>query len=181
MPFLQAGIAALATLCAVVLGGWLTLRGQERLWRRDNDRQWRDIRLKTYVEFTTAFREYIAFVLVPTTALTAVPRQSAPGDLMPFFDETGSSYKQRLEASRTAVRLVASSPATIEASNAMMANARLIAASRAQHAADEIPAQLFEDLWTAERGFTLAARAEMGLNTTFDLRARLAAEPQDAL
>lgn len=44
-------------MLAVLIGGWLTVRDQDRLWRRDQDRQWRDIRLNAYTDFIGAARE----------------------------------------------------------------------------------------------------------------------------
>lgn len=107
MGLLQVGITATATMLAVMLGGWLTVRAQDRLWRRDQERQWRDIRLSAYREFVGAFREYVAFILRPDVQISAVPRPREPGDLMSFFDEIGTRYKERLELAKTALRLVA--------------------------------------------------------------------------
>ena len=51
MSLIQVSITATTTMLAVLIGGWLTVRAQDRLWRRDQDRQWRDIRLRAYTEF----------------------------------------------------------------------------------------------------------------------------------
>jgi hypothetical protein len=159
----EVGLTAFATLVAVLLGGWLTVRAQDRLWARDQARQWRDIRLKAYTDFIGAFREFVALLLVPSTVVKAVARQDGEGDLMPFFDEAGSPYRERLEVTKTAVRLVAGSASVIEATNAMVHNARSVAAARASHDVGAVPAEQFRALWAAERAFVQAARAEIGL------------------
>jgi hypothetical protein len=94
MSITQLSITAVTTLLAVALGGWLTIRAQDRLWRRDNRRQWRDIRLTAYTGFLTAFREYVAYVLQPPVRVVAVARPRSPNDLMPFFDEKGTPLQR---------------------------------------------------------------------------------------
>jgi len=49
-------LATVTTLLGVALGGWLASRGQDRGWKRDHDRQWRDIRLTEFGEFARAYR-----------------------------------------------------------------------------------------------------------------------------
>ena len=164
------------TLIAVLLGGWLTIRAQDRGWRLDHQRQWRDIRLAAYTSYLTAFREYIAYVLQPTVQISAVPRPQPPNDLMPFFDEKGSAYKERLEAAKTSLRLIAGRPGVVRAANAMIRCARLLAADRASHEPGSIPSERFERLWSAEREFVLAAREELGLTADFEIGDR----PPDA-
>ncbi|MGW4679421.1 hypothetical protein ACWEOS_13235 [Micromonospora taraxaci] len=163
MDFAQAGLAAGTTLLAVLLGGWLTTRAQDRLWRRDDQRQWRDIRLTAYTTFLTAFREYVAYVLLPSARITAVPRPHSPHDLMPFFDEQGTRYKEQLEATKTELRLIAGRPEIVAASRTMVQQARLLAAARATHDADALPAERFDELWAAERRFVAAARRELAV------------------
>lgn len=168
MGVAQLGITATTTLGAVVLGGWLTTRAQDRLWRRDNRRQWRDIRLAAYTGFLTAFREYVAYVLQPPVRIVAVARPRSPNDLMPFFDEKGTPYKERLEATKTALRLVSGRANVVQASSALVRQARLLAADRAAHDVDTIPPERFDQLWAAERAFVLAARDELGLVDGFE-------------
>lgn len=169
MNVAEVGATAATTLAAVMLGGWLTVRAQDRLWRRDHQRQWRDIRLAAYTDYLNAFREYIAYVLRPTARVIAVPRPRPPNDLMPFFDETGGPYRERLEATKTALRLIAKRPDLVRASNAMVRHARLLAADRATYEVDAIPPERFEGLWSAEREFVLAAREELGLASDFEI------------
>lgn len=156
-------MTAVATLFAVLLGGWLTTRGQDRHWRRDTERQWRDIRLKAYTDFLTALREFVAYLVTPAAAVTAVPRQTGTGDDMPFFDEHGTRHKERLEATKTAIRLVAGEVEVVRATDALVRRARLVAVARAAHGPGAIPNELFEELWAAEREFVRCARAEMDL------------------
>jgi hypothetical protein len=88
---------------------------------------------------------------------------------MPFFDEAGGPYKERLEATKTALRLVAGGPQVVRASNAMVRYARAVAADRATCDVDAIPSERFERLWSAEREFVLAAREELGLASDFEI------------
>ncbi|WP_285560822.1 hypothetical protein [Actinoplanes regularis] len=168
MNVLQAFVTATATLLAVLVGGWLTVRAQDRLWRRDQDRQWRDIRLTAYTDFIGAVREYVAFALNPAARITAVPRPRAPGDLMPFFDDEGARYRERLESTKTALRLVAGRPEVVNESSALVRQARLLAAARAGSTADTLPPDRFDELWQAERRFLDVARAELGLPSAFE-------------
>jgi hypothetical protein len=165
----EVAVTAGTTLIAVALGGWLTSRAQDRIWQRDHQRQWRDIRLTAYTGYLTAFREYVAYVLLPTTQVVTVPRPREPHDLMPFFDEAGSAYKERLEATKTTLRLISGRAGVVRASNKMVRYARLLAADRATCKVDEIPQERFEGLWSAEREFVLAAREELGLTSDFEI------------
>jgi len=158
-------VTALVTLSAVALGGWLSLHGQDRLWKRDHARQWRDIRLTAYVEFVEAHRKYVAFAVEPDAQIKSIPHPRRPGEHMPFFDEKGRPYKERLEATRTAARLVAECEETAIAIARLVHLARQIAAARANIAADAIPPEMFDNLWSAERAFLVAARQELGLPT----------------
>jgi hypothetical protein len=163
LSVVQVAVTATATLLAVFIGGGLTVFGQDRLWRRDHARQWRDIRLARYIDFLTAFREYVAYVLQPSARVTALPRQRSPHDLMPFFDEAGTRYKEKLESAKTAVRLVSRTPELVAACSALTRAARLLAADRATHTVDAMPAARFDALWAAERRFVDLARLELGL------------------
>jgi hypothetical protein len=163
----QVSMTAVTTILAVLVGGWLTVRTQDRLWRHDQQRQWRDIRLAAYTEFITAFREYVAFTLNPTARIIAVPRPREPGDLMPFFDEAGARYREHLESTKTALRLVASRPEVVATSSDVVRQARQLAAARAHDGVDALPDARFDALWAAERAFIAVAREELGLPGAF--------------
>jgi hypothetical protein len=163
MELADKGITAAVTLLAVMLGGWLSTRTQDRHWRRESEVQWRDVRLTIYREFLAAFRQYIAFVLEPTSAILAVPHPRQPGELMPFFDKDGTPYEERFEAAKTAVRLVSSSTDALDAQGRLVVRARRIAAARASHQVGEIPSAEFQGLWRSEMEFIVAARQELGL------------------
>jgi hypothetical protein len=150
-------------MLAVLIGGFLTVRAQDRLWRRDQQRQWRDIRLKAYTDFINAVREYVAYILNPAARITVVPRPREPGDLMPFFDDEGSRYRERLETTKTSLRLVAGHPEVVKLSSMLVRQARMLAAARASCGIDSLPEIRFIELWAAEREFIAAARAEIGL------------------
>lgn len=169
MSAVQVSLTAVTTLAAVLLGGWLTLRSQDRSWRRDHQRQWRDIRLAAYTGFIDAFRAYVAYVLRPDARITSAPRPRQPFDLMPFFDEVGTPYREKLESSKTRLRLVCDQEAVVAASNEMVRHARLLAAERATCDVDRIPGKLFEQLWQSEREFVLAARQELGLGADLQI------------
>ncbi|MEU7141693.1 hypothetical protein ABZ942_19740 [Nocardia sp. NPDC046473] len=163
MSVLGNAISALAVLLGVLLGGWLAVRNQERQWRRDHERQWRDIRLSTYNEFVSAYRQYVAFALEPAARISAVPHPRLPNELMPFFDEAGRPYKERLESAWIAARLVFESHETANAGLQVVTAARQVAAARAIHGAQDVPSELFAQLWTAQYTFVASARRELGL------------------
>jgi hypothetical protein len=167
MILIQLGLTTATTLVAVILGGWLTTRAQDRLWQRDNRRQWRDIRLAAYTGFLAAFREYVAYVLQPPVQVVAVARPKSPHDLMPFFDEKGTPYREKLEATKTTLRLVSSRTDVVLASSVLVGQARQLAAARASHSVETIPPERFDELWTAERDFVAAARDELGIADAF--------------
>ena len=126
-----------------------------------------NIRLKAYTEFLGAVREYVAFTLNPDARITAVPRPTEPGDLMPFFDAEGGRYRERLESTKTSLRLVAGRPELVRESSTLVRQARLLAAARAGADVDALPAERFDALWQAERQFIDAARAELSLPSAF--------------
>jgi hypothetical protein len=156
-------LTAVVTLLAVALGGWVSSRGQDRSWARDHDRQWRDIRLAAFVEFVSAFRSYVAFVGEPGTHITAVDHPNRPGQRMPFFDDDGRSYKEKLEATRSAACLVAAREETVDLIQKLVDQARRVAAARADSPAGAVPQEAFTQLWSLERAFLVAARRELGL------------------
>ncbi|MGW0836572.1 hypothetical protein [Streptomyces prunicolor] len=156
-------VAGLAGLAGVILGGWLSMRNQDRMAQREHERQWRDVRLRFYNDFLAAHRKYVAFLLEPTARITATPHPRSPGRLMPFFDEAGRPYKEMLEAGFTAMRLVALSPETVGTAVRMVIDARQLAAMRATCSGADLPSDLFRSLWEAEQGFLNAIRGELGL------------------
>ncbi|KPI07966.1 hypothetical protein OK074_3734 [Actinobacteria bacterium OK074] len=167
---LGTAITGLVALIGVALGGWLSLRNQDRMWKRDHERHWRDIRLRTYNDFLTALRRYVAFVNEANVQVTAVAHPRVPGEQLPSFDSEGRPYKEDLEAALMAVRLVSSRLETVRACIAVVAAARQVAAARATVPAGEVPAELFETLWTAEHELLNAARAEVELPALPDMR-----------
>ena len=156
-------VTALLTLLGVALGGWLSVRNQDRMWHRDHARQWRDIRLSTYKDFLSAYREYIAYAQAPTAKITAVPHPTRDGEMMPFFDDDGRPYKEKLEATRMAVSLVSELPETRDALLLLMRRARSVAAARAVHSPGDITSEVFQELFAAHNAFVSAARRELGL------------------
>lgn len=161
---LSNAITALVTLLAVSLGGWLSLRNQDRMWHRDHERQWRDIRLANYQEFLTAYREYLSFAQDPAAKISAIPHPRRDDEMMPFFDAEGRPYKEKLEAARMGVSLVSELPETRDALLVLMQRVRQIAAARATHSPDDVPEQLYPALFAAHDAFISAARRELGLS-----------------
>jgi hypothetical protein len=156
-------ITAVVTLLAVALGGWLTVWNQDRIWRRDHARQWRDIRLSAYQDFLSAYRRYLAFAQDPAARITAVPHPRRTDELMPYFDADGLPYKEDLEAARMSVSLVSERPETRDALFLLMRRVRAIAAARARQSPGEIPEDSYLSLFAAHNAFVSAARKELGL------------------
>lgn len=163
MDLVSNAITAVVTLLAVTLGGWLTTRNQDRLWRRDHARQWRDIRLAAYTEFLAAYDEYLAYACEPAASITAVPHPWIDGEWMPFFDERGTRYKEKLEAAGTTAKFVSGRPETETAIVALVRRTRRVAAARATHPANEVPPEVFQELWAAQDVFAATARIEVDL------------------
>ncbi|MGW0180800.1 hypothetical protein [Nocardia sp. NPDC003345] len=155
-------VTAAAALIGVLVGGWITIRNQDRQWQREHARQWRDIRLATYTEFVSAYREYVAFALEPTANIVVRPHPRVP-ELMPFFDGAGRPYKERLEAAMASMRLVCESDASRLASSRVVSAVRQIAAARSATSADAVDPALFAELYAAQYEFINTARAEVGL------------------
>jgi hypothetical protein len=163
MDLAENGITAAVTLLAVLLGGWLSVHNQDRTWRRDHARQWRDIRLAVYQDFLSAYREYLAFVQDPAAKISALPHPRRGDDMMPFFDSDGRPHKERLEATRMAVNLVSEFPETIDALLYLMQRVRNLAAARAIYTPAEMPPDLWDVLFAAHNDFVVATRRELGL------------------
>jgi hypothetical protein len=86
---------------------------------------------------------------------------------MPFFDDDGSRYRERLESTKTALRLVAGRSEVVSGSSELVREARHLAATRAGNGVEAMPADRFDALWAAERRFIEVARAELGLPSAF--------------
>ncbi|NUS42565.1 MAG: hypothetical protein HOQ24_02550 [Mycobacteriaceae bacterium] len=155
-------VTAVAALIGVLVGGWITIRNQDRQWQREHARQWRDIRLSTYTEFVSAYREYVAFALEPTANIMVRQHPRVP-ELMPFFDGAGRPYKERLEAAMASMRLVCESDASKLAASRVVSAVRQIAAARSTTSADAVDPALFAELYAAQYDFINTARAEVGL------------------
>lgn len=156
-------ITAVVTLIAVLIGGWLSFYNQDRTWRREHSRQWRDIRLAIYQDFLSAYREYLAFIQDPAAKISAVPHPRRSDDMMPFFDSDGMPHKERLEATRMAVNLVSEFPETTDALLHLMRRVRNLAGARASYSPTEIPQDLWEAVFAAHNKFVIATRKELGL------------------
>jgi hypothetical protein len=156
-------VTAVLALLGVLLGGWLSTRIQDRLWKRDHARQWRDIRLSVYKEYLGAYRQYVAFTVEPDVNISAIPHPRIPGTLMPVFDRVGRPYKERFDTASSTARLVSESTETTDKIMEVNRCARAIAASRAVHAVDEMLSDAFDRLWAAQDELLVAFRRELGL------------------
>lgn len=163
MEFATTATSAAVALIGVVLGGWLSTRNQDRSWKREHTRQWRDIRLAAYSEFAAAYSQLVAFALEPTAKITTKPHPRIPGTVMPLFDDEGRRYKERLDAASLGVYLVSESPDTVEASAAVVQSARQIAGARAEYSESDIPIEVIAAHWAAQDAFMSASRRELGL------------------
>lgn len=156
MDVASIAVTAAVTLLWVALGGWLTVWNQDRIWRREYARQWRDIRLSAYKDFLSAYREYLAFVQDPSSKITAIPHPRRKDELMPFFDADGRPYREKLESARMGVTLVSREPETRDAIFLLMRRVRAIAAARAGKSPAKIPDDLFPNLFAAHNAFMSA-------------------------
>lgn len=156
-------VAGVVALLGVLLGGFLTVRNQDRLWAREHDRQWRDIRLEVYEEFVTAYRAVLAYISSPDAELTAAAHPRRPGEEIPYFSEAGRQLRERMDVAITKIRLVARSDETARSAHRVVYALRDLAAARAKHAHDEMPDDLFRTLFAAQQRFLTAARTEVNL------------------
>lgn len=92
-----------------------------------------------------------------------MPHPRYPGELIPFFDEAGRPYKERLEGEFAAVRVVSELQETVHSANRVVIAVRQIAAARATVAEADIPLDAFKNLAAAEQELLSAIRRELGL------------------
>jgi hypothetical protein len=163
MELATTATTAAVALLGVVLGGWLTGRNQERTWRREHATQWRDIRLSAYSDFVSAYRQFVAFALEPAAKITAIPNPRNPGKVLPFFDERGRPYKEKLETTSIRLLVVSESFDTMRTSNDVVEGVRRIAAARAMHPETSIPEDVFAGFFSAQKAFLNAVRRDLNL------------------
>jgi hypothetical protein len=156
-------VAGTAALLGVLLGGFITVRNQERMWIREHDRQWRDIRLRAFDDFVAAYRGMMAYIRSPDVEITSTPHPRRPGEWIPYFSESGRPIREQLEVTISKIRLIALSDDTPKHAHQVVYALRDLAAARAQHPHDEMPDDLFVRLFAAQQRFLTAARAEVGL------------------
>ena len=162
LPSVIAGMAALlGAFIGVLFSFWKERSG----WRREVEKDWRDTRMKTYNDFLSAHRRYIAYVLDKDAKVEARkhPDSKLPEQQMPFFDEKGRPVRESHEAAFSAVRLVALDQSTEQTMATLVTSARQIACARAEHIPDAIPQELFRKMSLDEQAFIDAARRELGL------------------
>lgn len=156
-------IAGVAALLGVTLGGYVTIRNQERMWKREHDRQWRDIRLQAFDDFVTAYRGMMAYISSPEAGITSTPHPRRAGEWIPYFSESGQLFRERLEIAVSRLRLVVLSGDTSRCAHAVVYALRDLAAARAEHPHDGMPDDLYLRFFEVQQRFLTAARAEVGL------------------
>ncbi len=161
-------LSGVLALVGVGLGGVLSLRAQDRAWRREEVRRWRDARRATYAEFVAAVRQYRAFVTGPDVGVEVWSHPDGTR-LIPGVAAEGAEHQTRMEAAFTAVQLVAQDQETVNKAHLLSSIARRVAVARAVHGAGRVPSELDESLFIAERDFLNCARRDLGLLTVDDV------------
>jgi hypothetical protein len=126
-----------------MIGGFMTLKNQERSWAREHQRQWRDIRLKSFMEFVAAYRAMLAYISSPSAEITASPHPRREEQMIPYFDETGRQLREQMEATITQIRLIAQNLETATSAHEVVYDLRSLAAARATQSHDKVPNSLF--------------------------------------
>lgn len=163
MSILNSVVAGVVALLGVLLGGFITIRNQEKMWMREHDRQWRDIRLRTFEDFVAACRAMMAYITSTSAEITATPHPRRAGERIPHFTESGLPVREEMESTISKLRLVALMDETTIYAHRMVYALRDLAAARALYPHDEIPDNMFVQFFVAQQCFLTAARAEMGL------------------
>ncbi len=156
-------IAGLTTLAGVGLGGALTSRAQERAWKREDARAWRDARRATYGGLVAAVRRYRGYVAGPQADVEVWFHPDGER-LVPGIGTDGAAHQDAMESAFTEVQLTARDQHTVDHAHLLTSIARRVAVARAVHGAGHVPSHLDEALFTAERDFLNAARRDLGLH-----------------
>jgi hypothetical protein len=155
-------LSGLIALAGVGFGSLLSSRAQDRAWRREEQRLWRDVRRTTYGDFTAAVRQYRLYVTGPD-AWIEVWTHPDGGRLVPGIGPEGAEYQEHMEAAFTAVQMTARIQETVDRAHLLASIARRVAVARAIYGAGHVPSDLDESLFTAERDFLNSARRDLGL------------------
>ncbi|WP_203883988.1 hypothetical protein [Planotetraspora kaengkrachanensis] len=155
-------LSGLMALAGVGLGGLLSSRAQDRAWKREEQRRWRDARRATYGEFVSAVREYRLFVSGPDTRVEVWMHPDGTR-LIPAIDSEDGECQTKMEASFTAVQMVAREQETVDKAHFLTSIARRVAVARVVYGPGKVPSDLDESLFTAERDFINSARRDLGL------------------
>ncbi|MFE0155192.1 hypothetical protein ACFWY5_49205 [Nonomuraea sp. NPDC059007] len=156
-------LSGLIALAGVGLGGLLSSRAQDRAWKREEQRRWREARRSTYGDFVAAVREYRSFVSGPDTSVEVWMHPDGTR-LIPAIGPGGAEYQTKMEAAFTAVQMVARDQETVDKAHFLAGIARRVAVARVVYGPGKVPSDLDESLFTAERDFLNSARRDLGLN-----------------
>lgn len=163
MTLISSLITGTVALLGVFLGGLLAIRNQDRLWSREHERRWRDIRLQTHGDFVAAYRAMMAYISSPDVTITSAPHPRRSGEMIPYFDEIGREIRERMEAAVTKIRLVSLSAEAAYFASEVTYAVRDLAGARASHSHDQMPDELFTKLFALQQRFLTAARSEVDL------------------
>ena len=155
-------LSGLMALAGVGFGGLLSSRAQDRAWRREELRLWRDARRRTYGEFVAAVRQYRLYVTGPDARIE-VWAHPGGGRLVPAIGIEGASYQEKMEATFTEVQMMAPDQQIVDKAHLLTSIARRVAVAHAVHGAGQVPSELDESLFTAERDFLNSVRHDLGL------------------
>ena len=160
-------LSGLMALAGVGLGGLLSWRAQDRAWRREEVRLWRDARRNTYADLVAAVRQYRTYATRPDAHIELWTHPDGRR-LVPGIGPEGAKYQETLEAAFTAVQMLAQDQETVNRAHVLTSIARRVAVARAIYGAGAVPSDLDESLFAAETDFLNLARRDLGL---FDLNA----------
>ncbi|MGH3391041.1 MAG: hypothetical protein ACRDOO_19405 [Actinomadura sp.] len=155
-------LSGLMALAGVGFGGLLSARAQDRAFRREERRLWRDARRRTYGEFVAAVRQYRTYVTGPDARIE-VWAHPGGGRLVPGIGSEGAACQERMEAAFTAVQMMAPDQETVDKAHLLTSIARRVAVAGAVHGAGQVPGDLDESLFAAERDFLNSVRHDLGL------------------
>ncbi|MFF5477182.1 hypothetical protein ACFY5C_07550 [Streptomyces sp. NPDC012935] len=155
-------LTGLTALAGVWFGGMLSSRAQDRAWQREEARIWREARRATYGGLVAAVRQYRTYVMGPHAEIEVWTNRTNHR-LIPGIGADGARFQEGMEAAFVNVQLMARDQETIDHAYFLTSIARRVAVARAVHGAGQVPEDLNESLFMAERAFINSARRDLGL------------------
>jgi hypothetical protein len=159
MQDLSAIAGTVGALAGVVLGGWLTARSQRTLLKESQRQSGIQARESAYSDFLVAYRRFRRFLMTEPTAVRLVERPEGR-KAAPLIDGAGNHW-EAVDSARARLELLAGdripSDTWWKVHNSFMAIARI----RATCGPGEIPDELINAAYTAERQLIQAAREDL--------------------